>query len=104
MYIMQGDSYGIAFTIKIQNEIKTQDDFEDVEILIGELSKRLALQELKYDSENQTFVFPLTQQETLNLPANAQRAQVRCKLKNGDVLGSIIGSIIITASKSKVVL
>ena len=91
--VRQGDQYSIPFPILIDDYIITDDLLNsgdentdgDVEIVIGKLRKTLRNGEIKFNSTNYTFDFPLTQEETFALrPGMILRSQIRVKLRSFD--------------------
>ncbi len=91
--VRQGDQYSIPFPILIDDYIITDDLLNsgdentdgDVEIVIGKLRKTLRNGEIKFNSVNYTFDFPLTQEETFALrPGMILRSQIRVKLRSFD--------------------
>ena len=101
--IMQGDQYGIPFTIRDgEGNVLTEEDLEDVEIVIGSVKKRLANGEIQYRKADQAFVFPITQQESFSMFYRKQRAQVRVKFRGtGEVAGKDLGDMLLDMSVSK---
>ena len=100
--IMQGDQYGLTFYITDDEDAAIPPGtIDDIEIVFGQLTKRLSTGELYF--EGGRCIFPLTQDETfiVNYP---QETQVRVKFVNGDVVGTRLGKINITESRSKEVL
>lgn len=96
--VMQGDAYGLllygsGFSVSAVAEI---------EFAIGNLIKSYP-GEVTYDTEQECFVFPLTQQETFAME-NRVEAQARVKLSSGEVIGTRIGSIDIQKSITRTVL
>lgn len=103
--MMQGDAYGIPIQIQNQNgEYLTLADVEDVEVVIGALTKSLAAGEITYNETGQCFVFNVTQQETFAFSSKQQATQVRVKLSTGEVFGCDTTDIDVIKSISKEVL
>ena len=102
MKIMQGDSYGVPFTIKIGDVLITDSNCADVELTIANVSKTYKSGDVKYI--NGKWYLPLTQEETFAFSGYAVSAQVRVKLNNGDVRGTAVPMIDLEGSISKVVL
>lgn len=103
--MLQGDSYEIPIEIlKDDNEIATDADFADVEVVIGIFTKTLSKGEIRYDNEQKAFMFPLEQSRTFKLNATKQPVQVRVKTHSGDVIGCNVGEIDVIKSLSKAVL
>ena len=105
MEIMQGDSYNIPIKLSIDGGIADSSMFSEVEIMIGNIRKTMSGNQVIYNDTNKSFLFPLSQKESFNLPIGEYIPEVRVKLaENGEVLGVKLDKIIITKSKSKVVL
>lgn len=100
--MMQGDSYYIPF--KFYDEDGTQitsDMVDDVEIVIDGVRKTLAEDEIEYDSEDDSFLWPLTQEESFSFDEFAD-IQARVRFTSGDVVGVAFGSAYVQESASKV--
>lgn len=84
MGITQGDNYAIAFTIK-DDEGKVIDNsvLSAVQITIGEITK---FYPDAITFEDGKFLFPLTQEESLELTDRPVSPQVRIKFFNGDIV------------------
>lgn len=101
--MMQGDSYQLG--VKILNNagsIVRQEDVIDVEITIGRVSKTLSKGQLRF--ENNSWVYPVTQSESMKILPGVVPAQVRVVWKNGAVEGKKIEGIRMHESLSKEVL
>lgn len=101
--MMQGDSYSIG--VKILNNAGsnvTPDDVTDVEITIGRVSKSLSRGQLLYD--NNCWLYPVSQSESMAILPGVVPAQVRVVWKNGAVEGKKIEGIRMHESLSKEVL
>ena len=103
MNISQGDQYGIPITIKINGELATPDMFSNVEIVIGNIRKDME-SGVTYSEAEKAWIFPVTQQETIRHASKSQDGQVRVKFPSGDVYCASLGTVVINASLSKVVL
>ena len=103
MTISQGDQYGIPVTIKVNGELATPDMFSNVEIVIGNIRKDLE-SGVTYSADEQAWIFPVTQEETIRLAATKQKAQARVKFAGGNVYRASLGEIDLESSISKVVL
>ena len=101
--IMQGDSYylGIEILNNAGNPV-TPDDVNDVEIVICRLRKTYKNAELIY--REGLWLFPLSQQNTLNFYPSAAKGQVSVVWKNGVKEGRPLYGIRIIESISKEVL
>lgn len=101
-YIMQGDKYGIQiFLERPDGTPVTESDVEDVEIVIGNVRKTYADNQVTYDGE--AWVYPLEQSESF-LFRGAVRCQVRVKFSGGDVVGRFLGNVKVATSDSRTVL
>lgn len=101
--MMQGDSYNIAFEIlNTYGQPITDAELSKIEISIGSLRKTIK-DGVRYDSGNGTWLFPLSQAESFQLPRKV-KGQVRLVWSNGDVEGIPIEEIHIDESISREVL
>ena len=102
MNIMRGDQYPIAFDI-VASDGRTKITPEmasEVEIVLNGIRKTFSAEQVFYS--NDTWYFPITQQETFGMP-EIGRCQVR--VKNGDeVIGEYVEPVYMTPSESKVIL
>lgn len=101
--MMQGDSYSIG--VKILNNAGsnvTPNDVIDVEITIGRVSKRLSRGQLLFDRNS--WLYPVSQSESMAILPGTVPAQVRVIWKNGAVEGKRIEGIRMHESLSKEVL
>ena len=98
MKIMQGDAYPIKF----KTTSFTYDEITSMEISIGRLTKFYSSDgtgAVTYNSDDQTYDFPLTQQESF-LMGTKQPIQIRV-VKDGCVYGIDLGVVPIESSLSK---
>lgn len=103
--MMQGDSYGKEFKLRYKDgPVITPDDVMDVEVTIGSLSKTLKKNEIHYDSSLESWIFPISQEESFKFPAARLKSQVRIKWLNGEVEGADLEDIYVEESRSKAVL
>ena len=103
--MMQGDCYGIPVELKqADGTVVLDTDVLDVEITIGHLSKTFAKKQVVYDTNNQKWVFPITQDESFKFPASTVKGQVRVVWPGGIVEGHPLGYIDVEESQSKEVL
>lgn len=103
--IMQGDQYPIAFDLyNMESDEATlgPQDVTDIEVVIGQLSFRLADGGVVWNVDH--WEFHLTQDASFTLEAFAQSAQIRVKLSSGDVIGQELPLADILHSISKEVL
>ena len=87
--ILQGDSYFIGIRIKVNGEPINIDEVKKIEFTLGSLKKYYD-EDVKYDGEN--FLFPLSQQETINLQG-PQIFEVRVKFNDNFVVGKLYGEV-----------
>lgn len=103
--MMQGDSYSIAIIIEDYNgNPVTTEGVQDLEVTIGNITKKYSTGEITYSTESQFWQFPITQQETFDLLPSKVKAQLRLLWQNGDVEGVDLGYVRIKESMSKEVL
>lgn len=101
MQMMQGDAYRIPFEVAdATGEPVVPEQVASIEFAVGSLVKSYPA-EVEY--ADGAYLFPLTQQETFAMGANAP-AQVRVKFASGDVVGAYLGHIDVRESLSKAVL
>lgn len=87
--IKQGDAYDIAVSAELNGESLNVSDVESAEIMIGEGIRKVYPGEVSYDPENETFLVPVTQEETFSLTANsAVPVDLRVKFVGGSVIGA----------------
>lgn len=98
--MVQGDSYSIDVDIKSAGAALSIDSIDKVEITLLNLIKTYPGTVTYSDGK---FHFPLTQQETLNLPTLCPM-QVRVKFITGDVIGSDIQHIDVLRVLSRTVM
>jgi hypothetical protein len=101
--MLQGDSYPLKFTLKDSaGTLITNEMVSDVEIIVGDLRKTYAKNELTYFDGK--WIFALTQEQTINAPKRCN-AQVRVKfINNSEVIGKITTPLFVETGYSKVVL
>lgn len=102
--IMQGDQYALVFTGTQDGEPLDMSTIARIEFLVGDLRK--CWPETVTQDEDGNFLFPLTQQETMQMQ-RAQPVQIRVKYTNSAVpviVGVKLGTVDVTKSDSKVVL
>lgn len=100
--VMQGDQYYLPFKIKLDGEYIDVDNIELIEFVVGPLVKSFP-EEVKYNSENEMFLFYLTEEETLKL-SGFPEIQIRIKDNDGYVYGKKYGKIDIQYGLSKTIL
>lgn len=102
--MMQGDEYNIPIEIELSNGLAKPSDFLEVEIVVAGIRKTMRSGEVKYDEERKLFLFPITQKESFMLTGFNKDAQVRVKLKNGQVIGQPLGTVDFLNSVSRTVI
>ena len=91
--IKQGDAYGLPFQIRQEDGLitaETLDTVEVVEVYLGQERKEYRAEgdgEIYFDSEQNAFIYPLTQQETFAMPPRMIPADIRVKFKGEQVVG-----------------
>lgn len=101
--MMAGDAFGLPIEISLDDRIATDNDFENVEVFIGNVGKTMSKDEVDYDKEGNAFIVKLSQDDTYRLRGK-NSVQVRVKFANGEVLGEEAGMLVIGGSLSKAVL
>lgn len=85
--IKQGDSYSLPIAVTLNGGNLNIKEIETVEICLGKVRK-LYPGEVSYDSENGEFLVPLTQKDTMKMPAGRyMELDVRFKFVTGEVIG-----------------
>lgn len=87
--ILQGDSYYIPIRIKVNGEYINIEEVQKVEFSFGSLRKYYE-GDVTYDGKN--FLFPLTQEETINFQGS-QQLEVRVKFTDDTVVGKLFGKV-----------
>lgn len=103
--IMQGDQYALTFTGTVDGEAIDTGQIEKIEFCVDSLRKCWP-GEVTQDEEG-NFLFPLTQEDTFRLGAQAQHIQIRVKFKGANapvIVGADSGDVQVRKSISKVVL
>lgn len=102
MAVRKGDQYNIVLKIEQGGNALDLTHVELIEFVIANMTK-IYPQDVKYDEETKQFLFPVSQQETFELPQKAEY-QVRIKFDDNTVIGSPINSIIVGNVLSKNIL
>lgn len=95
--IMQGDEYGIGFTIE-QDDKGTLLDVNEVDTIqftvdtLVKYYREDGSGEVSYNESVHEFQFPLSQEETFDFSGDVE-CQIRIKFKNGKIIGKQIGSL-----------
>lgn len=101
--IMQGDQYSITFGIDFNDKPLDVGTVEVVQFAIGnvvKLYKSDGSGDCSYDTDNNLFIFPVSQQETFLLNG-MQDCQARIKFADGTIVGSKTSGIMFTFSSTK---
>lgn len=101
--MMAGDAYSLPIKISSADGTANASTFADVEVCIGHVRKTLADGEITFDTEQECFLVPLTQEETFSLRGRA-KINIRCKYPSGDVVGIDLGTLDFGPSLSKEVI
>ena len=102
--IKQGDQYPIPVSLFFNDEIINPEDISAVEFVIGGYRK-LYPGEVTYDSDENVFIVPLTQEETFSWEADSSvEFDIRIKFTGGSVVGlpRLINISVIDASSEEV--
>ena len=87
--IKQGDQYSIPIALKLNGEDIDINDIAEVEFTFGNGLRKVFPQEVQYNSADNCFYLPLTQDETFEFPANgAVTLDTRVKFVGGNVIGA----------------
>lgn len=88
--IKQGDAYGIPLDIQLNGAALTGADVEQVEVYIGDNIRKLFPEQITYNDALGSFIVPVTQEETFELPeGETVRVDVRVQFPGGMVLGVV---------------
>ena len=103
MQMMRGDAYEIALTLTDEeSQAITDADVTDVEIVLGGIRKTYANGDVTFSDGK--WIFPISQEETLNGLPSVSGLQVRVKYTLGDVVGATVGNVYVLPSSSNEVL
>ena len=87
MKVYQGDQYAVPITVKRNGAVHTANDIEKLEVIFGGIRKEYP-GDIMYHAESETFLFPLSQDETMN--AEDENDILTCpKFKDGTITGWI---------------
>lgn len=103
--MMIGDEYLVPFRIKINNKFLTPSGIDKIEFIFGSFSKIYS--ETSTDGVlflGDTFLIPLTQEETTIFDVRGLSYQARIKFNTGEVKGSCIKKHFIKKSLSREVI
>lgn len=105
MVIMQGDSYPIEITLKLNGSVLTPDMIDEIEICVGSGIRKLYTNGEVVYKDGQWY-FRLTQEETLGMDEGSFEVISRVKFPNQppDVEGKRAGRIEVRETHSKEVL
>ena len=88
--IKQGDAYGIPLEIQLNGAALHADDVEQVEVYVGDTIRKLYPGQITYNDALGSFIVPVTQDETFELPEGETiRVDVRVQFPGGMVIGVI---------------
>ena len=86
--IKQGDQYSVPILIRLNGEPVNADDVASVEFTFGSGLRKLFPGDVQYNSADDCFYLPLTQDETFEFPANGSMSlDIRVKFVGGDIIG-----------------
>ena len=71
--IKQGDQYSVPILIRLNGETVDIDELAEVEFTFGDGTRKLWPQDVQYNSADNCFYLPLTQEETFAFPAGGVR-------------------------------
>lgn len=105
MTIMQGDQVVVALTLTNDDgDTITDYGVEEVVVTIGSIEVKMTDGDVEYDSENEVWTFPITQEASLAQAAGMERMQVRVKFTDGSVCGANVATVFILPAKNTEVL
>lgn len=86
--IKQGDQYSVPILIRLNGETVDIDELAEVEFTFGDGTRKLWPQDVQYNSADNCFYLPLTQEETFAFPEGESVAlDIRVKFVGGNVIG-----------------
>lgn len=90
--IKQGDAYAIPVSLRLDDEVVTEDSLdliETVEFMISEEIRKVYPDDVSFDAENNVFLVPVTQEETFALEEGETiKVDLRVEFIDGDVIGT----------------
>lgn len=89
--ILQGDSYLVPIKLKIDGQYINLEDVKKIEFTFGDL-KKYYTGEITYDENSNSFLFPLSQEETIAFQG-PQQLEVRVKFIDDTVVGRLYGKV-----------
>lgn len=101
--MMTGDAYKLPIALQVGDAVAEPLMFKELEVFVGNIRKTMSSGEVVFDYEKKVFLVPLTQQETFRQRENIE-VQIRCKFKDGSVIGIKAGELNLAKAVSKVVL
>jgi hypothetical protein len=90
MNIHKGEQYAIPFAIKVGDDDVTPENVSGVRIQIGDLMCEYPDGQLQFDSEEGTWLYPLTEDQSYSMYAGVMPAQVALKYGDDIVMSDII--------------
>lgn len=104
--ILQGSALPIAIDLVDEDtgDPITSDDVSNVELVIGNIRKTMTSGGITYDTEQKSWVFNLSQEETFSMSPTIYEPQCRIVLAGGRIPGAILSKVRIIEGRSKEVL
>ena len=98
MVIHQGEQFRVPFTVKVWGDIATPENIDGLKIKLDRIQREYP-GDLEYDETEQVWLFPLYEEDTLDLMTGSRNCQIAVKIGTDilktDVFGvSIKNSII----------
>ena len=90
MNIHKGEQYAIPFAIKVGDDDVTPENVSGVRIQIGDLMCEYPDGQLQFNTEEGTWLYPLTEDQSYSMYAGVMPAQVALKYGNDIVMSDII--------------
>lgn len=104
--IKQGDQYSLPVALLLNGEAIDINEIAEVEFTFQNGLRKVFPQEVQYNSVDNCFYIPLTQDETFEFPANGSvTLDTRVRFVGGDVIGTLrMDSLAVSDATSEVVL
>ena len=90
MNIHKGEQYAVPFEIKVGEDVVTPASVDGVRIQIGDRMCEHPNGELQYDSESETWLYPLTEDQSVGMFAGDQSAQVAVRYGDEIVMSDVL--------------
>lgn len=99
MIVHKGEQFSMPFDVKIENQKVTPSNIDGLRIQVGNRLCHWPDGELEYDTESETWLYPLTENQSIDLQAGQRKAEVAVKigdtiLKTGVICITVQDSII----------